>query len=356
MSKIVYSFDPDNEVYNAYHMHGIRHAYNYGYGRSWATSAQEISIPAMAEVIGDFVSGGRHHVAAATATGVVYIIMAASLHGYQVDCYCAAANDKDRTALIEFFDEHYPPSVPEPGARPILFWNLSPKGPKARQRMISVPTWKDIRPNYSGDVQEAIDVVVAPDYRPPDAGKLILWRGVPGTGKTWAIRSLTREWQSWASFHYIIDPDALFGASPDYLLQVALGDGEITIDELKDNPLWRVLILEDAGELLATDAKASTGQAFSRLINLVDGFVGQGLKILVLITTNEELGKLHPAASRAGRCLMNLEFSPLTHAETAAWAKLHGVDPVPTSGRLADLYAAKAGIKTHMPEPVGFTS
>ena len=48
------------------------------------------------------------------------------------------------------------------------------------------------------------------------------------------------------------------------------------------------------------DAKERTGQALSRFLNVVDGLIGQGLRLLVLVTSNEELGKLHPAVSRPG--------------------------------------------------------
>ena len=78
-------------------------------------------------------------------------------------------------------------------------------------------------------------------------------------------------------------------------------------------------MLEDADELLRADAKKTTGQALSRLLNVADGFLGQGVRVLVLITTNEPLGRLHPAVIRPGRCLAEVEFTPLTAAESAAF-------------------------------------
>ena len=67
-----------------------------------------------------------------------------------------------------------------------------------------------------------------------------------------------------------------------------------------------MLVLEDCDELIRADAKRGAGQALSRLLNLTDGVVGQGLDVLVCLTTNEDLHRLHPAITRPGRCLAEI--------------------------------------------------
>jgi hypothetical protein len=52
---------------------------------------------------------------------------------------------------------------------------------------------------------------------------------------------------------------------------------------------WRLLIIEDCDELIRGDAKKATGEALSRLLNVTDSRLGQGLKVLSCITTNEGL-------------------------------------------------------------------
>ena len=52
--------------------------------------------------------------------------------------------------------------------------------------------------------------------------------------------------------------------------------------------------------------------------------IGQGTRTLVLITTNEPVGRLHPAARRPGRCLADVEFTPLSAAEANAWLAARG--------------------------------
>src|SRR5262249_22165954 len=78
-------------------------------------------------------------------------------------------------------------------------------------------------------------------------------------------------------------------------------------EEDDDEPRrWRLLLLEDCDELIRGEAKRSTGQSLSRLLNLTDGLLGQGRDVLVAITTNEDVARLHPAVVRPGRCLARI--------------------------------------------------
>ena len=70
-------------------------------------------------------------------------------------------------------------------------------------------------------------------------------------------------------------------------------------------------MLEDCDELIRAEAKQGAGQNLARLLNLTDGLVGQGLDVLVCITTNEELSRLHPAVTRPGRCLAQIHVGRL---------------------------------------------
>ena len=114
-------------------------------------------------------------------------------------------------------------------------------------------------------------------------------------------------------------------------------------------------MVEDCDELISGDAKAATGQALSRLLNLTDGLLGQGRDVLVAITTNEPLAALHPAVVRPGRCLAQIEVGRLSAAEATAW--LGGPEEVAGGATLAELYALRDGRGTVPPPPsedVGF--
>ena len=64
--------------------------------------------------------------------------------------------------------------------------------------------------------------------------------------------------------------------------------------------------------------------------------------MLVAITTNEDLAKLHPAVIRPGRCLARIEVGPLPYEQAVGW--LGNATGVGMDGAtLAELYALRAG-------------
>jgi hypothetical protein len=219
---------------------------------------------------------------------------------------------------------------PIPERVPIAFWMRGEWGGDVRHREIEAPSFDEISPNYPSAVRAQLQRLIAAGQ--PKSGRLILWRGAPGTGKSHALRALVREWSPWCSAHFVMDPEELLGRGGAYMLDVLTWEGDETTT-------WRMIILEDAGELIAADARAITGQALSRLLNVADGLLGQGTNTLLVITTNEPVGRLHPAARRAGRCLADIEFLPFPPAEANRWLAARGqADGVEMPTSLAELF------------------
>jgi len=109
--------------------------------------------------------------------------------------------------------------------------------------------------------------------------------------------------------------------------------------EEKDAP-WRLIVAEDFDEYLRADAKQRSGASLGRLLNLCDGILGHGLRVVVLLTTNEDLGSLHPAITRPGRCLSRVQFMPLPVVEARTWLGDDALTP-PHPATLAELYALR---------------
>jgi hypothetical protein len=234
-----------------------------------------------------------------------------------------------------------PPQGTDHKAR-LTMWTAGIGGsPNRHRRWVDTPSWDAIAGNYPGDVHSALTRLTDLPGPPEHGGRLLLWYGEPGTGKTTAIRALGHEWRDWADIHFILDPEAFFG-SPEYLMHV-VADEDLWDPTAVSTSRWKVLCVEDADELIRADARGDAGASMGRLLNLTDGILGHGLRVLLLITTNEPMRGLHPAVVRPGRCLADVQFRPFTRAEAEVW--LDGVAPVPGGElTLAELYRSFGGL------------
>ena len=236
------------------------------------------------------------------------------------------------------------PQTPRAEIR-FAFWSRGRAGGDVRHREVDVPSWGEIRHNYPADTAARLDGLMRLDA--PRDGRLLLWHGTPGAGKTFALRALADAWRSWCSPHYVLDPEVLLGGDPRYLLDLLTWDDGL--EERSDR--WRLIVLEDAGELVCSHARDNV---LASLLNLTDGVLGHGTRTLVVITTNEPIRRVHPAVLRPGRCLSELEFADFTPAEARAWLERAGVDADVTGAlSLSELFALANADGEHAPAPSG---
>jgi ATPase family protein associated with various cellular activities (AAA)/uncharacterized protein DUF5925 len=224
------------------------------------------------------------------------------------------------------------PVVDDPNVTVVNHWTRARHGGFERvARKIDVFPWADIAVNYP-QVDLGRLVALQPEHI---KGKLLLIYGPPGTGKTNLLRAISTEWRGWCSFELVRDPEALLSNS-DYLDEVLFGDYG------SDNGKWHLVVLEDTGELLGPDAKAVTGQMLSRLLNVTDGILGQGSKVLVVVTTNEALADIHEAVVRPGRYLAQVEIGRFSYRQARTWMA-GAVELKPREYTLGELYHLRDG-------------
>lgn len=218
----------------------------------------------------------------------------------------------------------------ESDALRVRFWSKHPMGGASSfRRELDVAPWDEIRGNYPSSLLGNLErLLEGPQF--DTGGKLMLFHGPPGTGKSRFIQAMLAAWSSWCTADVVIDPDEFFNDS-SYMNEVLLSN--------PGDEKWRLLVVEDGDEFMDLNAKERSGQALSRLLNIADGLIGQGLRVATLITTNVPMAQLNPAMMRSGRCVANLEFPAFPAGEAGAWLAAHGQEAdVDGETVLADLY------------------
>lgn len=295
---------------------------------------------AMLEAIGEVLCDVRlgHSVELVIRTQEAVVKLSVSAEQVAVQ---AAGHDRGVVdALVALVHERLPEPEDMAVTTPITFWTGCDNGcPHPRHRRIDARPWPDVVTNYPRPILPALDRLM--DTKTPNGGgRMLVWHGPPGTGKTTALRALAHEWRDWCAVHCILDPERFLGRDTLYLLDV-LGASDFEDSSSRE---WRLVVLEDSGELISSDARSRAGQAVSRVLNATDGLLGHGSNTLMLVTTNEPIGRLHPAITRDGRCLSQIEFGMFSTDEANAWLERSGSERrVSSPTTLAGLYAVSEG-------------
>lgn len=149
------------------------------------------------------------------------------------------------------------------------------------------------RDNYSKDVLTAYDAAVADLNTLSPSGRLTIFDGPPGTGKTFLIRALI---DSIKDGIFVFVPPAMvdFLASPELIPMLIQKKSSNYVD----GPI--IFILEDADNVLVPRDKSNVS-LISTLLNMTSGILGSMLDIRAIATTNSPTKDIDPALLRPGR-------------------------------------------------------
>jgi len=185
-------------------------------------------------------------------------------------------------------------------------------------------TWESIENNYPTSTRVSLATLANTSKRQTGDGRIVLFHGPPGTGKTFAIRALLTRWKFWTQIALVLDPENLL-SEPTYLLSI--------IDHTSYKAT-RIVVIEDADEIV--EKNGTRGSGLSRLLNVADGIIGTSSDVIFLLSTNASPGSLDAALTRPGRCLAAVGFDPFPVDE--ATARLGAFGPAHQPLTLAEIY------------------
>ncbi len=198
--------------------------------------------------------------------------------------------------------------------------------------------------NYNDDLYMLHEKLLS-SLKQRDKSGLILFHGLPGTGKSTYIRYLIR----CINKKVIFMPPGLAGNL----------DAPSVANLLIQNANT-VFVIEDAEELLIS-RDTNKNSSISMLLNLTDGLLGETLGIQVIATFNTDLHNIDKALLRKGRLTAIYEFKPLSIEKSRVLLQESGIKDyfVNKPMTLADIYNTENEsyqFKTNNRPQIGFLS
>jgi len=248
------------------------------------------------------------------------------------------SNDPVLTSKFCELEKTFAPPIPQ-GAVYVLV--PSPSGLALESIGIgAVPVEKD---NYRPEAMAGFDRVVKDLQEPDPLGRLAIFDGPPGTGKTYLIRALL---SSLPKVKFLILPsnmaDSLTGPQ---LLGTLIGNKPSDGSTKKTETT--VLVIEDADRCLSKRGSDNIS-AISSILNMSDGIIGNLLDLRIICTTNAKVDDIDEAILRTGRLSARVEVGLLESEQAKAiYARVGGTAPQAWNKKfyaLSDVYAMAKGM------------
>jgi SpoVK/Ycf46/Vps4 family AAA+-type ATPase len=200
----------------------------------------------------------------------------------------------------------------------------------------------DLELNYGSKFPELHSYITEKLVGEDNSSKgLVLFHGIPGSGKTYYIRHLINE---------LSDKKKIIYIAPDMVAQISDPKFLPFLMQHKNS----ILVVED-GENILKSRKGGANHGVANLLNLADGLLGDGLGIQLICTFNCAVSDIDEALLRKGRLIAKHEFNKLPKKDAQAVIDSLDIDLKATGDMsLAEIYNSKDKSFTESKKGVGF--
>lgn len=176
-----------------------------------------------------------------------------------------------------------------------------------------------------------------------DPKGLVLLHGLPGTGKTYYIRSLIKDLLSIGKYVIYLPPNMIETMVDPSMLNFL----STTVMEKAEENKSCVLLLEDAEPLLVSRKTENRSGGITNLLNITDGLLNDMLTIQVIATFNTELSNIDEALLRPERLIARKEFKALKKVDAQLLSDSLGTGKIiEKDSTLAEIYSQSRHTET----------
>lgn len=169
-----------------------------------------------------------------------------------------------------------------------------------------------------------------------DPKGLVLLHGLPGTGKTYYIRSLIKDLIGIGKYVIYLSPGMIEQMVDPSMINFI---SSLVMEKAEDGKSC-VLLLEDAEPLLVSRSTENRSGGITNLLNVTDGLLNDMLSIQVIATFNTELSNIDDALLRPERLIARKEFKALKKEDAQLLADTLGIDKqITKASTLAEIYS-----------------
>lgn len=213
-----------------------------------------------------------------------------------------------------------------------LICNDSIEGMYLKRFDVRLPTYEiDVEMNYGSEFAKKYDKLVE-KLKDTNKSGLILFSGIPGSGKTTIVKKLAMN----------IDKKIIF--VPPGTVDVITSPNFINFMLEHRNS---ILLIEDAEKVVRSrDGEGGNPEGVSNILNLTDGFLGDCLNLFIIATFNTPREKIDKALVRKGRLVADHHFEELTADQANIILKKIGSKRIAKEPMtLAEIYNEEGGME-----------